>query len=35
MSKGTVFPDYLEVAALVVVPRRVGKTSPCTSIKKC
>ena len=32
ISEGSVFLDYLEVATAVVVPRGVGKTSPCTSI---
>ena len=29
---GSIFPDYLEVEAAVIVLRGVGKTSPCTSI---
>ena len=32
ISEGSCFPDYLEVATAVVVPRVVGKTSPHTSI---
>ena len=30
ISKGSVFPDYLEVATAVVVPRGIDKTSPHT-----
>ena len=30
--KDPFFPDYLEIATAVVVPRGVGKTSPRTSI---
>ena len=32
LLKDPFFPDYLEVAIAVVVPRAVGKTSPRTSI---
>ena len=33
ISEGSVFPDYLEVTTVAVVPRGLGKTSTPTSFK--